>query len=82
MERKDRKELEEKALQLIASSKMKWEESAKQKLDALNLQIEVKNEKIQELGKTNEMLGEQLQHLTQINENQKVRITLSIMCNL
>lgn len=74
MERKDRKELEEKALQLIASAKAKWEDSSNQKFAALTLQVEQKTEKISELTRTNAMLNEQLEHLSQINDNQKVSV--------
>lgn len=74
LERKDRKELEDKALQLITSAKTKWEDSSNHKFAALTLQVEQKTEKIFELTKTNVMLNEQLQHMSQINDNQKASV--------
>ncbi|XP_060533319.1 citron Rho-interacting kinase [Cylas formicarius] len=61
LERKDRSELERKALDLIKSAKLKWEVSEKTKVDALTLEIEQMKEKIIQLTNTNNILDEQLQ---------------------
>lgn len=62
LERKERIELEKKALDLIKSAKLKWETAEKNKVEALTLEIEQQNEKISQLSTTNTMLNEQLQH--------------------
>ncbi|XP_050504436.1 citron Rho-interacting kinase [Diabrotica virgifera virgifera] len=71
LERKDRVELERKALDLIKSAKTKWETSEKLKVESLTLEIEQQKEKISELTTTNKMLNEQLQHALKLENRHK-----------
>lgn len=72
LERKDRNDLERKALELIKSAKLKWENSGKVKIDSLNLEVAQQKEKIQQLTNTNSLLNEQLQHALQLENKHKV----------
>lgn len=60
-ERKDRLDLERKALDLIKSAKIKWETSERTKTESLNLKIEQQQEEINKLSATNNLLSEQLE---------------------
>ncbi|KAF7283165.1 hypothetical protein GWI33_001228 [Rhynchophorus ferrugineus] len=80
LERKDRAELEKKALELIRSAKLKWEISEKTKTDALNLEIQQQKEKIAHLVNTNKTLEEQLQRALKTEE--KNRRSLETVENL
>ncbi|KAJ8916601.1 hypothetical protein NQ315_000246 [Exocentrus adspersus] len=71
LERKDRAELERKALDLIKGAKLKWELAEKTKVDALLLELEQQNEKITQLTTTNNMLNEQLQHALKLQDKHK-----------
>ncbi|CAH0549549.1 unnamed protein product [Brassicogethes aeneus] len=65
LERKDRVELERKALELIKSAKTKWEGAEKVKIDGMALEIEQQKVKIAELTATNKMLNDQLKRALQ-----------------
>lgn len=71
LERKDRIELEKKALDLIKAAKLKWEIAEKNKAEALTLEIEQQKEKISQLSATNNMLNEQLQHALKSEDKHK-----------
>lgn len=71
MERKDRIELERKALDLIKAAKAKWETSEKSKTEALSLELQQQKEKINELTTTNKMLNEQLKRALQTEVKHK-----------
>ncbi|XP_031331447.1 citron Rho-interacting kinase-like [Photinus pyralis] len=71
LERKDRLNLEHKALELIKSAKQKWENSEKTKVDGLKLEVAQQKEKIQQLASTNALLNEQLQHALQMQHKHK-----------
>lgn len=71
LERKERTELEKKALDLIKSAKLKWETSEKSKVEALKLELEQQKVKITELTTTNKMLNEQLQHALKLENKHK-----------
>ncbi|KAG5866592.1 hypothetical protein JTB14_013111 [Gonioctena quinquepunctata] len=71
LERKDRSELEKKALDLIKSAKLKWETAEKNKTEALMLEINQQKEKITQLTATNNMLSEQVQHALQMEGKHK-----------
>ncbi|CAH1118647.1 unnamed protein product [Phaedon cochleariae] len=71
LERKDRAELEKKALDLIKSAKLKWEISEKNKVEALMLEIDQQKEKITQLTTTNNILNEQLQHALKMEVKHK-----------
>ncbi|KAL3270917.1 hypothetical protein HHI36_021424 [Cryptolaemus montrouzieri] len=72
LERKDRAELEKKALELIKSAKTKWENEEKRKIDSLNFTIEEQKGKIRQLMDTNKMLDEQVQHALKMEAKHKV----------
>ncbi|XP_015836485.1 citron Rho-interacting kinase [Tribolium castaneum] len=74
IERKDRAELERKALDLIKSAKIKWETSERNKIESLKLEIEQQKEKIAQLGTTNKMLNEQLQKAFKMENKHKESI--------
>ncbi|KAK5638338.1 hypothetical protein RI129_012633 [Pyrocoelia pectoralis] len=76
LERKDRLNLEHKALELIKSAKLKWENSEKTKVNSLNLEIVQQKEKIQQLTSTNVLLNEQLQHALQMQHKHKDSIEI------
>ncbi|KAJ8927857.1 hypothetical protein NQ314_019638, partial [Rhamnusium bicolor] len=71
LERKDRSELERKALDLIKAAKLKWEIAEKSKVEALLLEQEQQKEKISQLTTTNNMLNEQLQHALKLEGKHK-----------
>lgn len=71
LERKDRIELEKKALDLIKAAKLKWETAEKNKVEALALELELQKEKISQLTTTNKMLNEQLQHALKSEDKHK-----------
>lgn len=71
LERKDRTELEKKALDLIKAAKVKWETAEKNKVEALTLEIEQQKEKISQLTTTNNVLNEQLQHALKLEDKHK-----------
>ncbi|XP_056637820.1 citron Rho-interacting kinase [Diorhabda sublineata] len=71
LERKDRVELEKKALDLIKSAKLKWESSEKEKVEAYNLELEQQKVKIAQLMNTNKMLNEQLRHAFKLENKHK-----------
>lgn len=72
MERKDRLEVEHKALDLIKTAKHKWEHSEKNKMQSVTLELEQQKEKISQLIATNELLNEQLQHALQLKNKTHV----------
>lgn len=72
LERKDRSEVERKALELIKSAKEKWENAEKTKIESLILELEQQREKVFELTTTNETLNEQLKHALHMENKQKV----------
>lgn len=74
LERKDRKDLERKALDLIKSTKTKWEASEKVKLDALQGEISNQQQKILNLENQNLNLKEQLQQLLSLEDMHKVSL--------
>lgn len=71
LERKERTELERKALDLIKAAKLKWETAEKNKVEALTLEIEQQKEKISQLTTTNNILNEQLQHALKSEDKHK-----------
>nr|CAI5863093.1 unnamed protein product [Callosobruchus analis] len=71
LERKERSELEKKALDLIKSAKQKWETAEKQKMEAFSLELEQQKTKINQLTTTNHMLNEQLQHALKMEDKHK-----------
>nr|CAH7718792.1 unnamed protein product [Callosobruchus chinensis] len=71
LERKERSELEKKALDLIKSAKQKWETAEKQKIEALSLELEQQKTKINQLTTTNHILNEQLQHALKMEGKHK-----------
>ncbi|CAH1979493.1 unnamed protein product [Acanthoscelides obtectus] len=71
LERKERSELEKKALDLIKSAKQKWETAEKQKSEAFSLELEQQKEKINQLITTNNILNEQLQHALKMESKHK-----------
>nr|XP_023022952.1 citron Rho-interacting kinase [Leptinotarsa decemlineata] len=71
LERKDRSELEKKAIDLIKSAKLKWEAAEKNKLETLTLEISQQKEKIIQLTATNNMLTEQVQHALKMEGKHK-----------
>ncbi|XP_044261577.1 citron Rho-interacting kinase [Tribolium madens] len=74
IERKDRAELERKALDLIKSAKIKWETSERNKIESFKLEIEQQKEKITQLETTNKMLNEQLQKAFKMENKHKESI--------
>jgi chromosome segregation ATPase len=70
-ERKDRAELERKALELIKGAKIKWEATERNKIEPLRLEVEQQKEKITQLETTNKMLNEQLQHAFKLENKHK-----------
>ncbi|KAK9874246.1 hypothetical protein WA026_002601 [Henosepilachna vigintioctopunctata] len=71
LERRDRTELEKKALDLIKAAKLKWETEEKRKVDCLSLTIEQQEEKIRQLTEVNKMLEEQVQHALKMEVKHK-----------
>ncbi|KAJ8956368.1 hypothetical protein NQ318_015106 [Aromia moschata] len=71
LERKERAELERKALDLIKAAKLKWETAEKNKVEALQLELEQQKEKVSQLTATNNMLNEQLQHALKMEGRHK-----------
>ncbi|CAG9853757.1 unnamed protein product [Phyllotreta striolata] len=71
IERKDRTELEKKALDIIKSAKLKWETSEKTKTESLTLEIEQQKVKISELTMTIDVLNQQLQRALQLQKHGK-----------
>lgn len=71
LERKDRLDLERKALDLIKGAKLKWEMAEKSRIDSLTLELDQQKEKITQLTTTNNMLNEQLQHALSLEGKHK-----------
>lgn len=74
LERKDRINLENRALEILKTTKIKWENSEKSKIDSLKLEIAQQSEKIQQLTETNSMLKEQLQHTLKLEHKHKTSL--------
>lgn len=72
MERKDRAEVEQKALDLIKTAKQKWEAAEKDRIEKMTLELEQQKEKIDELSGRNNILNEQLQHAFKLENKHKV----------
>lgn len=71
LERKDRVELEQKALSLIKSTKLKWELAEKTKIENLQIELEKERDKVQQLTSTNNDLLEQLQEALKQHDKNK-----------
>ncbi|KAL1489368.1 hypothetical protein ABEB36_014280 [Hypothenemus hampei] len=71
VERKERVNLEKRALDLIKGAKLKWEQAEKGKVEGLNLEIKQLTSKMEQLINTNRILEEQLQHAMKIEETNK-----------
>lgn len=80
MERKERADLEKKALDLIKSAKQKWEIAEKTKVESLHLELEQQKIRINQLTATNKMLNEQVQHALKLED--KHRESLETVQNL
>lgn len=77
LERRERKELETRALELIKSAKLKWEAAEKGRVANLNEQIEKQNSRITELcTKNNELTSklERYKFLLDQSENELSRL--------
>ncbi|XP_066144839.1 citron Rho-interacting kinase-like [Euwallacea fornicatus] len=74
LERKERINLEKKALDLIKGAKLKWELAEKTKIEALELEIKQLNSKNEQLANTNSMLNEQLQHALKMEEKNRLSL--------
>lgn len=61
LERRERKELESRALELIKSAKLKWEASEKDRVKKLDEEIEKQNTRITELCTSNNELTSKLE---------------------
>lgn len=72
IERKERTNLEKKALDLIKGAKLKWELAEKNKIEALDLEIKQLKAKVDQLNNTNQMLDEQLQHALKMDEKNRL----------
>lgn len=72
LERKDRAEVEQKALDLIKTAKQKWETAEKDRMEKVTLELEQQREKIEELSARNNILNEQLQHALKMENKHKV----------
>lgn len=72
LERKDRAEVEQKALDLIKTAKQKWETAEKDRTEKLTLELDQQKEKIEELTERNNILNEQLQHALKLENKHKV----------
>ncbi|XP_045467164.1 citron Rho-interacting kinase-like [Harmonia axyridis] len=77
LERKDRIELEKKAMDLIKSAKLKWETEEKRKMNALDLIIDEQKVKISQLCETNKILEDQLQHAQIMEEKHRISLETS-----
>lgn len=71
LERKDRSEVERKALDLIKTAKLKWETYERAKIESLSLELEQQKEKIAQLTETNRTLDEQLKHVATLENKHK-----------
>ncbi|CAG9767567.1 unnamed protein product [Ceutorhynchus assimilis] len=71
IERKERSNLEKKALDLIKGAKLKWELAEKSKIGALDLEIKQLKAKIDQMTHTNQMLDEQLLHVRKMEERNR-----------
>lgn len=71
VERKERTNLEKKALDLIKAAKLKWERAEKVKVEALDLEIQQLKSKNEQLVNTNKTLNEQLQHAIKIQQSER-----------
>ncbi|XP_018320783.1 citron Rho-interacting kinase [Agrilus planipennis] len=71
LERKNQVEIERKALDLIKSAKLKWENLERNRIDALNGEIEDQKRKIEELSYTNNILRNQLEQALQMKDKQQ-----------
>lgn len=78
MERKDRIQVEHKALDMIKTAKQKWESSERSKVENMSLELEQQKEKIAQLTATNGLLNEQLQHALQLKN--KPTVSTSVYC--
>ncbi|GJQ75197.1 hypothetical protein Trydic_g9799 [Trypoxylus dichotomus] len=74
LERKDRKDLERKALDLIKSAKLKWEAAEKVKLDTLNAEVTKKHEKIVSLENEIRSLKDQLSEIPKLENMHKASL--------
>lgn len=74
IERKDRSELERRAVELIKSAKLKWEASEKLKLDAFNSELEQQKEQNNQLAEENRSLTEELKLHKQLENTHKVYV--------
>lgn len=72
LERKDRVEVEQKALELIKAAKQKWEASDRTRTEILELELEQQKEKIVQLTTANETLNEQLKHALHLGNRHKI----------
>lgn len=68
LERRERKELENKALDLIKSAKLKWETQEKSRIENLNEQVEKQNTRITELCTANNELTSKLERSQKLHE--------------